>query len=40
VEPLDLSHQILELTKQAHAITAALPGITPPTQPRESDPPS
>jgi hypothetical protein len=34
VELLDLSHQILELTKQVHAITAALPGITPPTQPR------
>ena len=29
-ELLDLSHQILELTKQVHAITVALPGITPP----------
>jgi uncharacterized membrane protein len=37
-ELLDLSHQILELTKQVHAIATALPNATPPT--RGSDPPS
>ena len=31
---------VLELTKQVHAITVALPGITAPTPTRESDPPS
>jgi len=35
-ELLDLSHQILELTKQVHAMTVAVPGITPP----RSDPDS
>ena len=37
-ELLQLSHQILELTKQVHAIATALPNATPPT--RDSDPPS
>ena len=35
---LDLSNQILELTKQVHAIATALPDATSPT--RDSDPPS
>lgn len=39
-ELLDLSRQILELTKQVHAIITALPGITPPTPAHESEPPS
>jgi uncharacterized membrane protein len=37
-ELLDLSHQILELTKQVHAIATALPNVTAP--PRDPDPPS
>jgi uncharacterized membrane protein len=37
-ELLDLSHQILELTKQVHAVAIALPDVTPPT--RDSDPES
>ena len=37
-ELLQLSHQILELTKQVHAIATALPDATAPT--RDSDPPS
>jgi uncharacterized membrane protein len=37
-ELLDLSHQILELTKQVHAIAVALPEIT--ASPRDTDPPS
>jgi uncharacterized membrane protein len=37
-ELLDLSHQILELTQQVHAIAVALPGVTAPT--RDTDPPS
>jgi uncharacterized membrane protein len=37
-ELLDLSHQILELTKQVHAIAVALPNVTAPA--REPDPPS
>ena len=28
---LELSHQILELTKHVHAIAIALPNVTPPT---------
>ena len=36
-ELLDLSHQILELTKQVHAIATALPDATAPTR---ADPPS
>ena len=39
-ELLDLSRQILELTKQVHAITVALPGITAPPRTRGSDPPN
>jgi uncharacterized membrane protein len=35
---LDLSHQILELTKQVHAIASALPASSAPTQ--DSGPPS
>ena len=31
-ELLDLSHQILELTKQVHAIAVALPNPAPPTR--------
>jgi uncharacterized membrane protein len=30
IELLELSHQILELTKQVHAIAQALPNLTPP----------
>ena len=37
-ELLDLSRQILELTKQVHAIAVALPDVTAPT--RDTDPPS
>ena len=37
-ELLELSHQILELTKQVHAIAIALPDVTPPT--RDPDPAS
>jgi uncharacterized membrane protein len=37
-ELLKLSHQILDLTKQVHAIASALPGATAPTP--ASDPPS
>jgi uncharacterized membrane protein len=37
-ELLDLSHQILELTKQVHAIAIALPDVAPPTG--DSDPAS
>ncbi len=37
-ELLELSHQILELTKQVHAIATALPNATAPT--RDSDPSS
>ena len=37
-ELLDLSRQILELTKHVHAIAIALPDVTPPT--RDSDPAS
>jgi uncharacterized membrane protein len=37
-ELLDLSHQILELTKHVHAIAIALPNVAPPT--RDSDPAS
>ena len=37
-ELLDLSHQILELTKQVHAIATALPAVTAPT--RDSNPPN
>ena len=37
-ELLDLSRQILELTKQVHAVAAASPAATEPT--RGSDPPS
>ena len=36
-ELLELSHQILELTKQVHAIATALPNATAP--PRDPDPP-
>ena len=39
-ELLDLSHQILELTKQVHTIAVALPDVTAPTRTRDSDPPS
>ena len=39
-ELLDLSHQILELTKQVHAIAIALPEVTTPTRTRDSDAPS
>ena len=31
-ELLDVSHQILELTKQVHAIALALPDVTTPTR--------
>ena len=37
-ELLELSHQILELTKQVHAIATTLPNATAPTS--DSDPPS
>jgi len=37
-ELLELSHEILELTKQVHAIAVALPDVTAP--PRDTDPPS
>ena len=37
-ELLELSHQILELTRQVHAIATALPNVTAP--PRDPDPPS
>jgi uncharacterized membrane protein len=37
-ELLDLSHQILELTKQVHTIAVALPDATAPT--RDTDQPS
>jgi uncharacterized membrane protein len=37
-ELLNLSHQILELTKQVHAIAVALPDASAPT--RDTDPPS
>ena len=37
-ELLELSHQILELTKQVHAL--ALADVTPPTRTRDSEPPS
>jgi uncharacterized membrane protein len=39
-ELLDLSHQILELTKHVHTIAVALPDVTAPTRTRDSDPPS
>ena len=39
-ELLDLSHQILELTKQLHATTVALPEATATTRTRNPDPPS
>jgi uncharacterized membrane protein len=39
-ELLDLSHQILELTKQVHAIAIALPDATAPTRMRDTDAPS
>ncbi len=37
-ELLNLSRQILELTRQVHAIAVALPDVTAPT--RDTDPPS
>ena len=37
IELLDLSHQILELTKQVHAIAKAQPNLAPPAPPG-SDP--
>jgi len=37
-ELLDLSRQILELTKQVHAIAVALSDVTARTRPPESDP--
>ena len=39
-ELLELSRQILELTKQVHAIAVALPDVTAPTRTRDSDPPT
>ena len=39
-ELLDLSRQILELTKQVHAIAVALPDATATTRTRDPDPPS
>lgn len=38
-ELLDLSHQILELTKQVHAIAVASPDASAPTRTRDSNPP-
>ena len=39
-ELLDLSRQILELTKQVHTIAVAPGDVTAPTHTRDSDPPS
>ena len=39
-ELLDLSHQILELTKQVHTIAVALPDATAPTRTRDAEPPT
>ena len=39
-ELLELSHQILELTKKVHAIAIALSDMTAPTRTHDSDPPS
>ncbi len=39
-ELLDLSRQILELTRQVHAIAVALPEITAPTRMHDADPPN
>ena len=39
-ELLALSNQILDLTKQVHAIATALPGVTAPTSTRDPDPPT